>query len=144
MNKENDMSDHEERPYMDGIGILAKTEELNEAAWDALPLAWLGVSGGLMMSLGSIFWRFVVYPPRLVIRYGEGDEVWAFGDKLYRDGMPDVGYTADIVCLLLVAIGVALIMVSSAPWRRAIREVRAHTARMKAETAKRGKGWARS
>ncbi len=44
------------------------------------------------------------------------------------------------VVIILVLVGLAL----GRPWAKAERALREHTARMKAETAKRGRGWARS
>lgn len=42
---------HDDRPYMDGRGIMARTEELNSDMWGAVPQAICGGAAGVLAAL---------------------------------------------------------------------------------------------
>lgn len=105
--------------HMNGRGIMERTEELIDAVWDALIPAWLGMSaafGGPFFSWAFLIHRFPWDPP------------------------VTVGYwiAAGVISAFSFVGGVWL----STPWFKATRTLRAHTERLKQETAERGKGWA--
>jgi hypothetical protein len=101
------------------------TESLLDQLWGALPAAWLGTSAGACVALGSIFWRFVVLPPRLVIAYSDTSKVWDFGGELYRQTLPpEIQFSANLILIGCVLLGSAMCLVSSARWREVHRELR--------------------
>lgn len=121
--------------YMDGKGIMRRTERLNtdmkqkvDALWDSLGMAFIGLSMalvGLLLSWGPILLPGAPWQP---------PSTWHLA-------------IAIAVTAFTVPVGIWL----SLPWFRAeralkqhIKIVEAHTAAMKRERAKRGPGWAKS
>lgn len=105
--------------YMNGRGLLKRTEELNDAMWDALPMAFIGTSAAVLgpfISWGVFIHRFPwdLPPPEWFL--------WAF----------------IIISTLSVSGGIWV----SLPWWKAGRAIKRHTKMMKQETAKRGERWA--
>jgi hypothetical protein len=108
----------DEKIYMNGVGIQERTRKLTAAAWDAVPGAFLGTAGGVVIAFLGIGIAFMPDGQTTTVDY--------------------------IIAAVSVPVGVAALIYFSAPWHRAIRELNEHTAAMKRETEKYGKGWARS
>lgn len=107
--------------YMNGVGTMKRARELGDAMFDALLPAIFGSS-------------FALAGPLLA---------WAV--CIHRFPCDEPASTAS-VCL---GLGIAVVSVASGiaaslPWWRAKRAIAEYTANMKAETEKRGPGWAHS
>lgn len=123
-----------DKPYMDGVGIIRHTEELNaelyrrvDRLWDALPMAFLSGSAAAVAVLGA-------------------------GAYLLKASYHEPLALSDYMGALSIAVPVAVVGIwGCLPWVRAGAAVRAQTAlvrehsqRMKQETGRRGQGWASS
>lgn len=105
--------------YMNGRGILKRTDEVNDDLWAALPWA---LAGSYVIVLGiGLSWTF------LLMRMS-WDPPLASWKWLAFAG----------ISLASIAIGAPMIC----RWFRALRINRAHRAAMERETAARGRGWA--
>jgi membrane associated rhomboid family serine protease len=110
-----------DKKYMNGQGVIEHTDELNRKAWDTMLGAWIGLSVvfcGPLIAWKVFYHTFSWEPPP-----NEAD-FW-------------IATAASVVC---VVGGI----IASVPYFRAMRALRRHTKAMKAETEKRGKGWAKS
>jgi hypothetical protein len=107
--------------YMDGRGIIKRTEKLCDELWDAVPLAWLGLSA---MFIGPLLsWAFFVH------KMPWDEPATTFDIKL-----------ALAFSFLFVVFGV----LASYPWFNAYAESRRHRKAIEKETEKHGEGWADS
>ncbi len=111
------MSEHD-TPYMNGVGIMQKTRELIDKTWETVIFAIFGITAAL-------FAPFVMF-----VSFLASGESWTL--------------TAWCVHVGAAAIAVAGGISITIPWLRASKALSAHQKRMEPETAKRGKGWARS
>jgi hypothetical protein len=100
--------------YMNGRGVMARTRELTDAMWDALPMSVLGNCGILFGVGGGVF---LLWDAQTFLQGAGG-----FAGL----GLAVLGYIA------------------AKPWWTALSALRKHTEAMDAETEKRGRGWARS
>lgn len=101
-------------PYMSGRGLRAKTRELNDAAWNAVGPAFLSTCGFL----------FSWFPT--ILAWSWGPDWLAVVSSIFTAGM------------------LAFCIRDVARWDRAIGAVKEHSRQMREETAKRGRGWAKS
>ena len=130
--------------YMNDVGIMARTRDLNDALWGALIH---GIIGSVLVAFGAILVPLTAYYqcwPRLVIRYNDGGEAWSVGDEIVN-GLRPAATFADVlpyvlVSLVLISVGILI----SRPYWSAAHKLQVHTAAMKAETANLGKGWGAS
>ncbi|WP_156798528.1 hypothetical protein [Ahrensia sp. R2A130] len=104
--------------YMNGRGVMAKTEKLNSAAWGHVGYAIIGSCGALL----SI-------PLFLVNLY-----------KSVENGFTSLGAIYMACALVIFFSGIVM----TRPHSKAISELRVHRMAMEAETKKRGLGWASS
>jgi len=105
--------------YLGGRGVMRETKRLNDKVWEALPLAFVGgcvATCGPLIAYAVLIHNMPWQPPATPLQV---TMAW-------------------MLSIMSVVVGVTLNM----PWRKAIKDVRRHTELLKAETAKRGKGWA--
>lgn len=105
-----------------------KVSELIDEMWDATIPAWLGSSAGVMMLLGSGFWRFVMRPWQVLIDYGGGDVVWfQLGRNVplfHGPTPPPIPMEHDIIPLCIAILGAGVIWASNIRRNAAVRELR--------------------
>jgi hypothetical protein len=107
--------------YMDGRGVVGRTEKLCDQLWGALHLAWLGASAMVVGPL--ISWGLLIH------RMPWDDPASSLEVRLT--------YAASFLCVVVGARGVW-------PWLKVRSEMRRHREAMEKETARRGEGWAQS
>lgn len=105
-------------PYMNGIGITKKSEELSDVVWDKLDEAFIGLLFGMPIGLLSLF--------------------AAIASVLHNNNF--LAFIFGLVSIL----GFLFFIKKLMPWSKAINELENHTDRVEQETELRGKGWVRS
>lgn len=99
--------------YMDGRGINQRTRELTDALWDAFLPAWLGTSIGIVAIMVGMIFAFWQDGPILIVGVG------------------------------LMALGMSAAIGGAGPWFEARARLNEHTAAIRRETERYGRGWAR-
>lgn len=103
--------------YMNGVGVMQRTRELNDKLWDAV----LGAIFGTSIPCATIICTAATY----------------FAPSSFDGGLLPWVLGAN---LIIAAVGYKM----ASPWFVISHQLRQHTAKMNAETAKRGRGWAKS
>ena len=108
--------------YMDGRGVVAKTDRLNDAMWTALLWAFVGLA--------------------FFVGYAVLGSSWSPASQMPWDlPLPRWRYSVDIITRAVAGVGgVAM----AAPWFVAGRRISRHSKSMGRETKKHGPGWAAS
>lgn len=105
--------------------------ELHNAVWDRVILAIFGCSIGVFLALGAPFWRFVLRPWEVFIRYSDGEVIWRTwtSEPLFSGVVPPVIPMAhNVTPAIVFVVGVAISYICFTPWNDAIREIKARNA----------------